>query len=153
MIVQYDCITFLSKLYSITMQIFFIFQLKPITNEVCILLHEYLVIGIHWTVSGILYNAKCRKNLFYVYCPIRMSMISNCQWIQLLLELIHYIKPSYRFSKLFILYFVLHLCIKLYHSKSWNETYTFVKNDKKIVKKFELDIELLMPSDYQNGQK
>ena len=47
MIVQYDCITFLSKLYSITMQIFFIFQLKPITNEVCILLHEYLVIGIH----------------------------------------------------------------------------------------------------------
>ena len=23
------------------------------------------------------------------------------------------------------------ICIKLYHSKSWNETYTFVKNDKK----------------------
>ena len=75
------------------------------------------------------------KTLFYVYCPIRMSMISNCQWIKLLLELIHYIKPSYSKGICLTISKLLDncrsLCIKFYHSKSWNETYTFVKNDKR----------------------
>ena len=64
----------------------------------------------------------------------------ECQWYPIVNESNYYwnwfITSSPRIVKeyvwLFLSYWIIvEVCIKFYHSKSWNETYTFVKNDKR----------------------
>ena len=53
------------------------FSLYPSWNQLqmkfAFFLHEYLVIGIHWTISSILYNAKCWKTPNNKYFAIRFT--------------------------------------------------------------------------------